>query len=140
MDFIGPHNNTFSMLDCMCEAGVMVHILRGQWGDENVWGMENDEDAIDMWEFDDALIRGDVVEIPCDDNEFDVVSLLDNWDRVEDWDRALEEMKRVTRGVVMTTVPEPLTRWTARALAHDLLIISPFEGSTRTIICKKDVS
>ena len=120
-----------SVLDAGCGEGHVVGFLARQNPSWRLTGMDLDKEAIAYAQAtfgDQATFRtGSLYKLPFSDNSFDTVVCSEVLEHLEDTDRAISELKRVTRRHVLITVPrEPYFK-----LLNDLgrsLGISPDPG------------
>lgn len=105
-----------SVLDAGCGEGYVTHYLAGKDPGLRLTGVDVREEAIAYARsrFPDAarFQRGSLYKLPFSDNSFDAVLCSEVLEHVKDVDRALQELKRVSRRYVIITVPrEPFFKW-----------------------------
>jgi len=101
------------VLDAGCGVGYGIEILAAA-GAASLTGVDIDRAAVEQAErrFGDraeAILQGDVRELPLDDDSFDVVVCFETIEHVEDGERALAEFRRVLRpdGLLLVSSPNP---------------------------------
>lgn len=103
-----------AVLDAGCGEGFVIARLMNLGSDLAVTGLDIDDEAL---EYARGLnkgvpfVKGSVYELQFDDGSFDVVILSEVLEHLEDPQRALAEVERVSRGHVVISVPnEPIWR------------------------------
>jgi SAM-dependent methyltransferase len=112
--------STRRILDVGCGTGTMLGELR-RFGD--VYGVDSEPAAIEFCrsQGEDQVALSSGVAVPHDDDSFDLVSLLDVIEHVEDDQTVLGEARRVLRpgGSLLVTVPAYGWMWGAQdVIAH----------------------
>jgi ubiquinone/menaquinone biosynthesis C-methylase UbiE len=103
-----------SILDAGCGEGFVTEWLSGAFGGARIVGVDVRDDALReaSGRVPEASFRcGDVCDLPFPDRSFDLVVCTEVLEHVEDPAGALRELRRVSRGRLLVTVPhEPFFR------------------------------
>lgn len=100
-------NNLNSVLDVGCGDGYLCHLYRGM-GVENVVGCDLTETRINFAKskFKEInFVQGDVYNLHFNNNSFDLVSAVEVIEHLEDPEKAIKELQRVSKRFVLITVP-----------------------------------
>lgn len=105
-----------SVLDAGCGEGFLVHYLARKDPRLRLTGVDVREEAIAHARnrYPDAarFRKGSLYKLPFSDNSFDAVLCSEVLEHMEDVDRVLQELKRVTRRyVIVTAAREPFFKW-----------------------------
>ncbi len=115
------------ILDAGCGEGFIDKILRERIDDIEITGLEYTSEALTVARAMNPqvhYVQGDIYKMPFADGEFDIVICTEVLEHLQDPDKALKEINRVSSGKILLTVPhEPwfrlgnvlvgknLTRW-----------------------------
>lgn len=110
---LGMEKNYFGdILDIGCGQGIILKKLKESWGDKikNLTGIELSEKLLAMAGKnvpEARLLMADAENLPFSDDAFDFVIMTDVFQYLLDFDRALEEVKRVLKpgGKFIVSVP-----------------------------------
>ena len=100
--------NPQKILDVGCGEGFTLHRLKENHIGKELEGIEYLDTAIKLGKehFPDIKIRkGTIYDLPYKDNSFDVVLCTEVLEHLEDPEKALKELKRVSSNFVVLTVP-----------------------------------
>ncbi len=97
---------TRSMIDVGCGNGVFARLLKRRMPVLKLTCVDRSATALEHVEAD-AKMRCEVVDLPFDDRTFDCVSCLEVIEHltVNDYVKALSELTRVSKGIVIISVP-----------------------------------
>lgn len=104
--FCGP-NQGKKILDVGCGTGLLLKELE-KFGE--VHGLDCAQEAIDYCKkrgLAESVKKGNILDIPFDDEQFDIVTALDILEHLEDESRALKEINRILKknGIAIIFVP-----------------------------------
>ena len=97
-----------SVLDVGCGEGVTINKLKESYPTLNVEGLDYSSEAIQIGKKvypNLKLIQGDIYKLPYKDNSFDAVLCNEVLEHLDDPQKALGELKRVTKKHLILSVP-----------------------------------
>lgn len=101
-----------SVLEIGCNRGAIVEVMREAKPNLVITGCDLDEEALALARTlipEVEFVHGSVYEAPFSDNSYDMVVLCEILEHLDDFEKALQEIKRLTRKHVLLSVPnEPL--------------------------------
>jgi len=103
------------VLDAGCGEGFTVKRLGSQLKQSEIFGVDTSEEALNFAK-DIApkmnLKKGNIMQIPFQDSYFDLVLAIEVLEHLENPEKALSELKRVTKNYCIISVPnEPWFSW-----------------------------
>jgi SAM-dependent methyltransferase len=103
-----------SILDVGCAEGFILHDIQDRFPHAALLGVDTDASALERGRRIHPALdlrAGDAYHLTFEDATFDLVLCLETLEHLTDPERALEELRRVSRGYALLSVPhEPLFR------------------------------
>lgn len=97
-----------SILDVGCGEGFTLHRLKERGIGTHLEGIEYLQDAIDLGKQvypEIKITQGDIYKLPYKDNSFDLILCTEVLEHLENPDKALKELIRVTKKYLVVSVP-----------------------------------
>jgi 2-polyprenyl-3-methyl-5-hydroxy-6-metoxy-1,4-benzoquinol methylase len=97
-----------SLLDVGCGEGLVDYFLAGRFNGRRIVGVDADAAALDVARAINPLLEfkeADARALPFPDRSFDAVICLEVLEHLEDYTKVIGEVKRVTRGFAVFSVP-----------------------------------
>lgn len=101
-------NNKVRVLDAGCGEGFITNLLVSNIANIEAVGLEYTQEALEIAQKSNSSIqwmRGDIYQLPFEDNAFDIVICTEVLEHLSDPCMAISELKRVCKKYVLLTVP-----------------------------------
>jgi ubiquinone/menaquinone biosynthesis C-methylase UbiE len=106
------HNKIKRILDVGCGEGMPLYYLQSKLNDAQIYGIDNDFEKIEMIKRNITkgnFTEGDIYSLPFENKSFDLIICLEVLEHLRFPEKALLEIKRVSSGSCLFSVPyEPI--------------------------------
>lgn len=107
-NYISKSNSKVYILDAGCGEGFTDQLLMRNFPEVNITGLEYIDEAIRIarkMNPEVEYVQGDICDMPFEDNWFDIVLCSEVLEHLENPNKAMQEINRISKGLVYITVP-----------------------------------